>query len=268
MIAGIGRCALPLAFIYALAIGSAAKADGDSREFQLGEKCLQGKLFTNAVKHFNEAIRAEPNNVKYHYERALATLELKDKDGALADFQFCKKAAPSMQIAPKYWAAAYRAAGEYPKSIEQWTAAIKLEPKDAELYYGRAQTYIEHEQYDKAIDDYSSDIKLRPREDRYYSERAQCYAQQKQYAKAIADYNQTLKANPENNGIFIRRALCYLELAQYKEALADYTKAVSIKPNEPKAYAMRAKAYERMGLKKEAEVDRNKARELGEDFNL
>jgi len=245
-----------------------AQADSEQSEFQLAQQCYKAKQFISAVKHYNEAVKVNPTNAKYHFQRGIAILELKDKDGALADFEFCTKASPNVAIAPKYWAPAYRAAGKYQEAIDAYTNAIKLDPKSVDLYYGRSQTYVEHDQFDKAIDDYTQAIKLRPYVDYYCSERAQIYAQQKQYAKAIADFDQTLKINKENKGIFLRRAQCYVEIANYKAALDDYDKAIKDKPGQPKAYALRAKAYERMGRKDLADADRKKARELGEDFAL
>lgn len=246
--------------------GSAA--GGDSAEFLQGETCSKAKLYTNAVRHFDAAIKAAPDNLKYHYERGVAYLELKEKEEALPDFEFCHKVDPHFPIAAKQWAPAYRAAGKFAQAIDQWTAAIDKEPKAPELYYFRAQTYMESDNFKKAIEDYTSAIKITSWVDRYYSERAQCYTQLKQWDKAVADFDQTLKTNPANNGVYLRRALCYAEMAKYKEALADYSKAISIKPGEPKAYALRAKAYEKMGLKDLAEADKKKARELGEDFSL
>jgi tetratricopeptide (TPR) repeat protein len=245
-----------------------AAANSDSAEFVKGEECNKAKLYTRAVRHFNEAIKSDPTNLKYHYERGLAYLQLKDKEEALPDFEYCRKVDPNFPIAPKLWAPAYRAAGKFSPAIDQWTEAIKQDPKDPELHYFRAQTYVEHDDFAKAADDYTSAIKLRPHVDHYYSERADCNIQLKQYDKAIADFDLTLKANPGNNGIFLHRAHCYSEMAKYKEALADYAKAISIKPGEPKGYALRAKLYEKMGLKDLAAADKKKARELGEDFAL
>src|SRR5208337_2540763 len=61
----------------------AAAAGGDCDEFLKGLTCSRAKLYTNAVRHFNAAIKANPNNLKYHYERGVAYLELKEKEEAL-----------------------------------------------------------------------------------------------------------------------------------------------------------------------------------------
>ncbi len=245
-----------------------AQADSEASEIRLARQCFKAEQFISAVRHFNQVVKADPNNANYHFERGVAILELKDKDGALADFEFCKKTAPNIQIAQKYWAPAYRAAGKYQEALDAYTNAIKLDPKSVDMIYGRAQTYVEHDQFAKAIDDYDQTIKLRPNVDYYYSERAQTYSQLKQWAKAIADFDRTLKINKENKGIFLRRAQCYVEVANYKAALSDFDLAIKDKPGQPKAYALRAKAYDRMGRKDLADADRKKARELGEDFAL
>jgi tetratricopeptide (TPR) repeat protein len=239
-------------------------------EFAQAQAFAAKSQYISAVKHYNNAIAAAPNNITYHYQRGVANLQLHCSDEALKDFEFCHARNPNLPINSKLWAAAYRAADQFQPAIAQYTVALKYEPKktQADVYYDRAQTYLEHEKYALAAADYTSAISLRPYEERYYRERAKCHEALKDYAGALSDYDLSLKANPGNKSIFLQRALCYSELGKYKESIEDYARAIAAKPNDAKAYAMRAKTYEKMGKNDLAQKDRQTARELGEMFNI
>ncbi|MBU6452018.1 MAG: tetratricopeptide repeat protein [Cyanobacteria bacterium REEB67] len=239
-------------------------------EFSQAQTFAAKSQYISAVKHYNKAIAAAPNNITYRYQRGLANLQLHCADEALKDFEFCRARNPNMPINSKLWAAAYRAADQFQPAIEQYTIALKSEPKktQADVYYDRAQTYLEHDKYALAAADYTSAISLRPYEERYYRERAKCHEAMKDYAGALSDYDLSLKANPGNKSIYLSRALCYSQLGKYKESIDDYARAIAAKPNDAKAYAMRAKTYQKMGRNELAEKDRKTARELGEMFHI
>jgi len=246
----------------------ACATETESAEFLRGEACIKAKQYISAVRHLNIAINAEPDSVHYHYVRGIAYLQLKCSEEALYDLQFCHKHAPGLVIEAKYWAQAYRAAGQFEESIKQWDEAIKADPNSLDLYYGRAQTLVEDENYARAVDDYSAAIKLDPANQRFYKERAQCYVQLKQFDKALPDLNQTIEKDSNNIEAFLHRALCYVAMAKYKEAINDYNRAIKMKPREPKVYAWRAKAYDKIGRKDLAEKDRMTSRALGEEFSF
>ena len=51
---------------------------------------------------------------------------------------------------------------EFDKAMSDLTAAIELNPNDAEAFIARGMTYAEQDDLDKAIGDYSSAIKIDP----------------------------------------------------------------------------------------------------------
>jgi tetratricopeptide (TPR) repeat protein len=52
--------------------------------------------------------------------------------------------------------------GQLERSIEDYSQALRLNPKFALALYGRGITYSNNGQYDLAIDDYESALRLRP----------------------------------------------------------------------------------------------------------
>jgi tetratricopeptide (TPR) repeat protein len=51
--------------------------------------------------------------------------------------------------------------GQYDKAISDYTKAIELNPKHADIYYSRGLAHNKMGQYDKAISDFTEAIKLK-----------------------------------------------------------------------------------------------------------
>ena len=87
--------------------------------------------------------------------------------------------------------------GEFDKAIADFTEAIRLDPRRAEAYWGRAHAYAKKGEFDKAIADFTEAIRLDPRHAEAYCGRAYAYAKKGEFDKAIADYTEAIRLNPK-----------------------------------------------------------------------
>jgi tetratricopeptide (TPR) repeat protein len=84
-------------------------------------------------------------------------------------------------------------------------------------------------QNQKAIDDYNAAIKLNPKQDETsYLARAGAYYDAKQYQKSVSDYDVAARLCDYDAQGFIGRALAYAKLNENDKAIADLQKAVQI----------------------------------------
>ena len=58
---------------------------------QRGKYLLQGKKYTEAIKNFDQALQLNPNIAEAYYNRAKSRYKLKDREGAIEDFQKAAK---------------------------------------------------------------------------------------------------------------------------------------------------------------------------------
>ena len=65
--------------------------------------------------------------------------------------------------------------GETGPAIQDFSQAIKLDPKNAAALYSRGLTYSNDGQWDRAIQDYDEAIKLNPNDVRALSNRGNAY---------------------------------------------------------------------------------------------
>ena len=174
------------------------------------------KEYLNAIKDYNKAIELNPNNAVYYSKRAKVYEQQNEYDKALTDYNKAIELNPSKK---SYYverdslkklirldefkelqkqknthinnAQKYEHKQNYSKAIDEYTKAIELAPKDADLFTSRAELYfIIKEEYDKAISDYSKALELKPDNDHYYVQRANLYLLQgDELDKAIATFS-------------------------------------------------------------------------------
>ena len=97
--------------------------------------------------------------------------------------------------------------GKPEKALEDFNRAIKIDPKIAAGYLGRANTLNMIGRYGKAIDDYNIVLEIDPKLANAYINRAIAYSHLGEYEKAIADYEKGLELDPKADnkpGIFKR----------------------------------------------------------------
>jgi tetratricopeptide (TPR) repeat protein len=86
----------------------------------------------------------------------------------------------------------------YDKAIEDYTEAIRLNPKYWSPYYGRGVAYYWKKNYDKAIKDYTEAIRLNPKNASAYIALGDSYSQRGNYDKALSDYAEAVRLNPKD----------------------------------------------------------------------
>ena len=97
--------------------------------------------------------------------------------------------------------------GKPEKALEDFNRAIKVDPKIAAGYLGRANTFNMMGRYGESIEDYDTVIEIDPKLANAYINRASAYSHLGEYEKAIADYEKGLELDPkiDNKPGFISR---------------------------------------------------------------
>ena len=120
--------------------------------------------FERAIRDFDDAISAKPNNPVLYHNRGMAFYNKGDNEAAIRSYD------QAISIHPKY-AAAYNDRAnvffrmkDYDRAISGYDDAIRLQPRDPVLYANRGNTYRVKGDYDRALRDFDEAIRLNPRE--------------------------------------------------------------------------------------------------------
>lgn len=177
-----------------------------------------------------------------------------------------KREAPVQRDATYYVDfAAYRCGeNDLDCKIDNFTKAINLTPKDAELYYRRALIFHRQRSYNSAVADYTKVIELdRSKAWAAYNNRAWTLCQMGLFDRALADADRALELRPNYAAALDTRGNAYMGKGDLVRAKADFDRAVKLAPNDPEMYKSRAILYRKTGKTALAQLDEQKFRELG-----
>jgi tetratricopeptide (TPR) repeat protein len=119
--------------------------------------------------------------------------------------------------------------GQYDKAIEQYTQALKREPRHTEALNRRAEAFMATGEYDRAIADCSYALRFEKQPDRRARSllvRGRAYFNRSEYNLAVADYTEALKLKPDYGEAFFYRGLAHYYKGEFDQALSAFSAAL------------------------------------------
>jgi tetratricopeptide (TPR) repeat protein len=183
------------------------------------------------------------------------------------------------------------------KKIDEYTAAIKNDPKNDKNYGIRGQNFQRLGKLDLALSDFNRAIELNPKRQAYFVVRGNLYAHQKRFRETYADYTKAIECGPVSQLLLVKQGDAALQLGEYdkafdsaknaqklkeddaetlvllgsvelmkgmtRESVKHLTRAIELNPSDGGAFSIRADAYAKLGQADLAKQDKAKARKLG-----
>ncbi len=132
--------------------------------------------------------------------------------------------------------------GEHDRAVADFSEAIRLDPRNADIFAQRADAYVGTGQDDRAFVDLSEAIRLNPKFADALTKRGGIYQSKDDYDRAIADYSEAIRVDPNAANAYISRGEIYRRKGNYDAAIGDFTRAIRILPiTHP--YSARGLAY-------------------------
>jgi tetratricopeptide (TPR) repeat protein len=142
----------------------------------------------------------------------------------------------------------------YPEAIEDLSAALEMEPEDAETYFLRGRTHYDYAvklstdltgqppeavpflpeevvaEMELAVADYSAAIELDAQYAKAYNNRGNAYATLGDLEQALADYDRALELDDSLDLTYFNRGVIYYKLGNYEAAIADLEMYLQLVP--------------------------------------
>jgi len=144
---------------------------------------------------------------------------------------------------------------EFSKSIEEYTNAINLDPKNTAAYIARGQAFVISEKLSEAANDFTKAISLAPENPTPYAERANVLIEQDQKDQAETDFKKAITLKPRDAESYYEQATAYQHEKDLKRALADVDSAIDLDSNDARFYILRAMCHQKLGDTKRAIAD-------------
>jgi tetratricopeptide (TPR) repeat protein len=140
-------------------------------------------------------------------------------------------------------------AGEdYIEAVQRYDQLIDPGNPNSLALYRRAVALDASGQTDKALEDYSAAIKADPKSSLAFLGRGVLLAVRKRaYDRAIEDFDKVLVIEPDNVDALVSRGDAFAQLGDFGRAMADLNRAVTLAPHKPTVLVTRGQVESRRG---------------------
>lgn len=209
---------------------------------------------------FDRLIEIFPGYANGYVGRARILIEKSDTVGALADLDHALDINSKMANAYVIRASIRMSSPEgYGQAENDISEAIKLEPKQSDLYVNRAFLRYNRDDYFGAMADYDYALQIDPINIPALFNRGVLRMESRDNDRAIKDFSQVLDLDPEDYRALYNRVILYTETRNYRAAMADIARLIDRFPELPEAYYMRSDINRRQGKMGAAEADYKRA---------
>ena len=132
-------------------------------------------------------------------------------------------------------------------SVEQLSALIKQNPKNADLYYHRASLRLKNGDGSSALSDMLDAVRMDSLNPEYYMLLGDVYFSRLFTAQAISSFERSIELDPKNIYSELRLAELFLYMKQYQDCIRHADNALRIDKTNPKAYLFKAIMFKETG---------------------
>ena len=213
----------------------------------IGKLELSKENYSEAIKNFNIAIIAKPNDFEAYFLRGIAKYSLSDYSGAVDDFTRTLEIHPLYVRAYHYRGVANDRLANYADAMADYKRAISLDPFSEELHIASGSTLMHLKDYTNAIAELDTALIINPENANAYISRGIAKRYLDDLDGALADMNSAVYNDFFNIEAVARRGMIELEREDYEAAMSDFNNALHMDKDNPLIYFNRAVAYLHLG---------------------
>jgi tetratricopeptide (TPR) repeat protein len=215
--------------------------------------------YDHAIVEFNEALRADPTNIRSLNSRGNAWRGKGELNNAVSDYNAAIKLDPTFSYPYNGRATAFYNKGELHRAIEDYSQVIRLDPTLAAPYNNRAMAYRDQGEFERALADVEEAMRRDPKSVAIRSARGEVYRMKGDLDRALAEQNEAVRMDPKSPLPFLRRGDTFRYRGELARALSDYDSALRVTQDYIPAYVGRGLTFEKQGNIARARTEYEKA---------
>ena len=193
--------------------------------------------YEKAIESYQKAIELAPDNAWYHHNIGLSYGKFNNFKKATEHLEKAVKLNPDLIDTHMLLATSYGGSlGQYEDAIRAYKEVIRLNPNNADAYYGIGLTYSILKQHREAKEAFEHAIKLKPDFAEAHYSLGLAYSDLKESGKAIKAYAEAINLKPDFVDTHYMLGLTYGSLSQYEKAIESFKKVIKLKPDHFDAY--------------------------------
>ncbi|MDB5440316.1 MAG: hypothetical protein JWM33_2743, partial [Caulobacteraceae bacterium] len=217
---------------------------------ELGVKAADQGRYAEAIRQYDAAIKAQPSLARAWRTKAWAEMRLSQYDAALADADKAILLDPQEPYGPYYRGLIHAAKGDYAKAVDDYAAALKLNPTLTEVLVDRVAALIRLKRYDAAQADIDAGLKLDRDNDQLRASDVDVILSGRPPGPPApgaltAAIKKAYAGVTSYDALVGRGTLLAATNDAADDGLADLAAAIRIDPDRPEAYRVRGQYYMR-----------------------
>ncbi|MCL4878134.1 MAG: tetratricopeptide repeat protein [Anaerolineae bacterium] len=218
--------------------------------------------YDGALKHSDEAVKANPRNPEAYYWRAACYMRQEQYALCAADLNQAVALAPRYGDAHVMRGAAFFRMEQYRDAIQAWGKAIGIMPNNAHLHFRVGEAYRALQEYPKAVESYQAALFHDPQFYDAAQHLALLYLEMGQIEQSLAQWNEVERIRPNDAAVFLGRGAVYYRTNQLDKAKEACLCALSIAPESAAVHVNLGEIYLILGEIEQAHQAFQKARML------
>lgn len=233
-----------------------------------GNVLLAKRELAEALTHYNEAVRIDPNYASPYVNRGSIFLAQGDHVRAMEEFNHAIALDPKLSSAFNNRGNLWKAKGDLDQALADYGEAHRLDPQNAIALNNRGFVRLLKEDFDVAIVDFTESIRLNPKTGETYLNRGGAWEGKGDFDKAILDFTEAIRLNPQSGRAFRNRGWAWMKKGNLDKALSDYTEAIRLEPQDKTAFVNRGNVLQSRGENDKAISDHTEAIRLDPQYHL
>ncbi len=196
----------------------------------------QVQYWENSNTLFKHTLKHTSNNLLIHNNQGIVLREQGRTEEAIKHYLQALRSNPDYALAHYNLGNAYAEQGKTKKAIEAFKQAIRINPDYAQAHYNLGVAYDGSGKHKKAIEIFLQVLRIDPDNAQAHSNLGAAYAGSGKYREAIEAFKQALRIDPDYSLVHNNLGIAYGVLGKYKEATEAFNQAIRINPDDAEAH--------------------------------
>ena len=197
--------------------------------------CLRLGKFNDAIKEYQKALEADPQNALAHKSLAALYYRQTKLDESIVEYE------KAIEINPKYSDAHYELGislyrrGRLEDAIRSFKEALKINPNFHIARYWLGLSYYYGGRLSEAIEAFKQTIANEPNVAIAYYHLGIAYTREDKWKSAVAEFENFLKKTPNSAAAHYQLGVSYYKLGDVDQAIEHFRRAVEIDPSDERS---------------------------------
>ena len=202
---------------------------------ELGMKLSEAGKHTEAVAHFEQAVRLKPDYAEAHYSLGTALMHSGRLPEAIEHLEHALRVKPDYAEARNNLGGALMESGRLPEAIEHFEQAVRVKPDYAEAHYNLGGALMRSGRLPEAIEHLEQVLRINPDYAEARNNLGSALMQSGRLPEAIEHLEHALRVKPDFAEAHYNLGTALMESGRLPEAIEHLQQALRIKPDYAEA---------------------------------